>query len=75
MNREAVLLYAIRLGDGTWWRRGYGKRQGGPTTSLRWATHYRNKGAAMTACLHIAGAREVVETPLVIGDVVLRCES
>lgn len=68
-------MYSIRLADGRWWRRGYGNRKGGPEKRLRWATLYRNKGAATTAALHVDGERDVVEMMLVIGDVVLRCES
>lgn len=68
-------MYAIRLPDGRWWRRGANTRPGGPTRSLRWATLYRNKGAAVKAAMYLEGEREVVETPIVIGGVVMRCES
>lgn len=74
MTREGVRVYAIRTPAG-WWRRGAGRRKGGPHKHLKWATLYRNKGGATTASLHVTGQREVVEMLLVVGDVVFRCES
>lgn len=68
-------MFAIRLPNGQWWRRGTGTRPGGPTMSLRWATQYRNKGAAFSAATTANldgayGGYEIVETPRIVGDVV-----
>ena len=72
MTREGVIMYAIRLPDGKWWRRGAGSRPAGPS-SLKWATLYRNKGAACSAAVtYELEAYEVVKMPLVVGEVVLR---
>lgn len=74
MTREGTRLYAIRTPTG-WWRRGYGPRKGAAQKHLKWATLYRNKGAATTAAMHVQGQSEIVEMLLVVGDVVFRCES
>ena len=75
MTREGVIMYAIRLPDGKWWRRGAGARGGTPTKYFKRATKYETKAAAMGAAVRLElGVYEVVEVPTVIGDVVMRVE-
>lgn len=73
-------MYALRLPDGRWWRRGAGARGGATTKSIRRATKYETKAAAMGAAVRLElqathGGFEVVEVPTAIGDVVIRVGS
>lgn len=53
MKMIATKLFAIRVPDGTWWKRGGGVLPGETVEDFKYATLYKNPGAAKTAAIKL----------------------